>query len=37
MIDTDGVTCVDCGTTFERRRLYRGNYCEDCRQGGDPR
>jgi hypothetical protein len=29
-IDTDGVTCVGCGVSFERDH-YQGNYCADCR------
>jgi len=30
-IDTDGVTCVGCGTSFVRTRGYHGNYCVGCR------
>lgn len=34
MIETDGITCLDCGATFVRRRRYVGNYCPECRDGG---
>jgi len=27
-----GVTCIDCGREFTRERLYKGYYCEDCRE-----
>jgi len=26
------MTCIDCGQEFTQERLYKGYYCEDCRE-----
>lgn len=30
-LDKPGITCLECGARFTRRRGYVGEYCEECR------